>query len=69
MSITCETNTVIPTDNTPIECDFSSSDCIIFEQAQIYLDLPSNSTSTQVVQKILELLINARERITTLENM
>lgn len=70
MAITCETGTVIPTNNTLIKCDeLRSSDCIIFEQAMVYLGLPINSTLTTVIAAMLASLVDARERIADLEGI
>lgn len=65
---TCSNGTVIPTNNTPLQCEeFTSSDCIIFQEAIAYLELPPNSTMTEVVVSILASLIDARNRIINLE--
>lgn len=67
--ITCNTGTVTPTNNELIKCnEIKSSDCTVFEQAIVYLELPVNSTLTSVMSAILTSLINARERIEILEN-
>ena len=52
--ITCDTGTVIPTNNAPIKCPkgLINSDCIIFEEANVYLGLPVESTLTEVIGKI-----------------
>lgn len=46
----------------------SSTDCVIYELAISYLFLPPNSTMTEVVQALLLSLVDARNRITALEN-
>lgn len=51
----------------PCEGKQSSSNCVVFENSIIYLNLPPNSTMTAVVQALLVSLIDARQRITTLE--
>lgn len=43
-----------------------SSNCVIFENNIVYLNLPANSTITQVVQALLVSLIDARQGIATL---
>ncbi len=45
-----------------------STDCLIYSNAITYLELPPNSTMTAVVQALLLSLIDARNRITALEN-
>lgn len=45
----------------------TSSDCSLFPNSIVYLSLPPNSTMTQVVQALLLSLIDARQRITELE--
>ncbi len=64
----CSNGTVIPTNNTPLPCEeFTSSDCIIHEQAIAYLELPANSTMTEVIVAMLASLVDARNRIINLE--
>lgn len=64
----CANGTVIPTNNTPLPCEeFTSSDCIIFQDAIAYLELPPNSTATEVFVAMLASLIDARNRIINLE--
>jgi len=48
-------------------CELKSSDCIIYEDAIAYLSLSSGSTQTEVVQALLSSLIDARDRINSLE--
>ena len=65
----CSNGTVVPTNNNPLPCEeFKSSDCIIFENAIVYLGLPAGSTSTEVFMALLASLIDARNRITNLED-
>ena len=53
----CNVEIVIPTNNTPVKCKgLINSDCIIFEEANVYLDLPVESTLTEVIEKIIEKL-------------
>ncbi len=64
----CNNGTVIPTNDSPLLCDeFTSSDCIIFQEAIVYLELPPNSTATEVFVAMLASLIDARNRILNLE--
>ena len=67
---TCGQNNVPTTDNTGYECDengFTDTNCVVFTDAITYLNLPSNSTMTDVVNNLLLSLIDARNRITILE--
>ncbi len=52
----------------PCEGNQMSTDCVIYELAISYLFLPPNSTMTEVVQALLLSLVDARTRITALEN-
>lgn len=64
----CNNGTVIPTNNTPLPCnEFTGSDCIIFKEAIAYLELPENSTVTEVILAMLASIIDARNRIINLE--
>lgn len=65
----CNTGTVIPTNNDPLPCEqFISSDCIIFQAAIAYLELPAGSTATQVIAAMLASLIDVRNRVSIIEN-
>lgn len=44
-----------------------STDCVVYENAITYLDLPENSSMTDIVRALLESLIDARQRIEILE--
>lgn len=67
--IKCETGTVIPTNNTPLPCEeYKSTDCIIHQNAIIYLGLPAQSSLTTVLAAVLASLADARNRIQILEN-
>lgn len=46
-----------------------SSNCVIHELAIVYLSLSPNSTLTEVLSAYLVSLVDARNRITTLENI
>lgn len=64
----CNIGTVIPTNNTPLACEeYKSTDCIIYKSAIVYLGLPADSSMTQVIAAIMLSLIDARNRIRTLE--
>ena len=52
----------------PCEGKQASTDCLIYSNAIVYLNLPPNSTMTEVVQALLLSLVDARQRITALEN-
>jgi hypothetical protein len=65
---TCSNGTVIPTNNLPLACEeYTSSDCTVFINAITYLGLPPNSSLTEVFNAMLLSLIDARNRIITLE--
>lgn len=65
----CLNGTAIPTNNTPIECEeYFNSDCIIYQNAITYLNLPPNSNMTTIVNALVLSLIDARNRIINLEN-
>lgn len=64
------TQTEIPeVDNSLSTCDntFTLTDCIIYEDAISYLGLQENATMTEVIQALLASLVDARNRIITLE--
>lgn len=52
----------------PCDGNQMSTDCLIYSNAITYLNLPPNSTMTVVVQALLLSLVDARNRITALEN-
>lgn len=65
----CLPNTTVVLDETPLICpDFISTDCVIYPNAISYLELPADSTMTNVVVSLVLSLIDARNRIETLEN-
>lgn len=45
-----------------------STNCVIFEDTISYLSLPENSSATLVIETLLLSLVDARDRITTLES-
>lgn len=64
----CKQTNVATVDNSAVACEkFISTDCIIHEAAISYLALPENSPVTSVVENLLLSLIDARNRITVLE--
>lgn len=69
MNKICSQTSVIEVDESVPKCsDFISTDCIIAEQARSYLSLPENATLTEVLDALLASLVDARNRIITLEN-
>ena len=66
--MSCQESTTPSIIEDPCAGKQSSTDCVIFENAITYLFLSPNSTMTQVVQALLVSLIDARARITALEN-
>lgn len=69
MSTSCNNGITIPTLTVdPCGGETKSAKCIIYEQAISYLELAPNSTLEQVIEKLMISLIDARNRITTLEN-
>lgn len=48
-------------------CELKSAECIIYKDAIAYLSLEENSTMKEVVQALVLSLIDARDRITILE--
>jgi hypothetical protein len=66
MSSNCLPQTTTIIDDTLLECkNFISSECLLFVNPISYLNLPANSTGTQVISSILTSLIDARNRIET----
>lgn len=64
----CNQTTVIEVDNSIPKCEkLLSTDCIILEEAKTYLSLPEGSTLTEVIDALFLSLIDARNRIATLE--
>ena len=64
----CTQTNVPEVDNSAIECEkLIDSSCIIHADAIAYLGLPENSDITTVINALLLSLIDARNRIITLE--
>lgn len=69
MTKICTQTEVPTTDNTAIPCNglFEGTDCIIYKDAISYLSLQENSNMTEVITALLASLIDARNRIISLE--
>jgi hypothetical protein len=65
----CNNNIEIIQNSDPCNGKRYSTDCIIYPSAITYLDLPSDSTVTQVIDNLLLSLVDARNRIELLENL
>lgn len=65
--IPCDTYIDVIQNEDPCGGERKSTDCVIYENAIIYLGLPANSTMTSVLQAVLASLIDARNRIAVLE--
>lgn len=64
----CYTSTTPSRIEDPCEGNQTSTDCSLYPNSIVYLGLPANSTSTVVIQALLTSLVDARNRITALEN-
>jgi hypothetical protein len=66
----CNNGTHIPTNEAVEPCSgkYTNSDCTLFAEAITYLQLPANSTLTDVIKNLILSLADARLRITSLEN-
>lgn len=65
----CSQTNVAEVDNSAQNCDeFKSTDCIIHEEAISYLGLPENSSTTDVFNALILSVIDARNRISLLED-
>lgn len=69
MSNNCHTEIVPIIIADPCNGETKSTDCIIKASAITYLSLPINSTLTAILEAYLLSLIDARTRITTLEQI
>mgnify|MGYP003641177847 CR=1 FL=1 len=66
----CAQTNVAAVDNSAVKCDgLTSDECTIHEEAIVYLGLPENSSMKDVVDKLVLSLIDARNRISILENL
>lgn len=66
----CENNIVIPElPSDPCNGKRISTDCVIYPTLISYLDLPEDSTATQVIDNLLLSLVDARNRIELLETI
>lgn len=64
----CSQVNIPEVDNSEIPCtSFNKTDCIIFPSALTYFNIPQNSTVTEVINALVASLIDARQRITQLE--
>lgn len=67
---TCTQNNIPTVDNTGYECDetgFVDTNCVVSTDAITYLNLPANSTMTDVINNLLLSLIDVRNRVEILE--
>ena len=65
----CAQTNVAEVDNSAIKCEkYTSTDCVIYEEAATYLGLPENSSMTNLLEALLLSLIDARNRILILES-
>ena len=62
-------NTILVNYSNDEPCELKSTDCVVYEEAISYLSLNTGSTTTEVIQALLTSLINARNRIQTLETI
>lgn len=68
MTKICEQTNVAQTDDSAVACEqLTSSDCIIYSDAIAYLNLPENSSVTDIIAAMMLSLIDARSRIAALE--
>lgn len=67
----CENGTFIPTNEAvePCGAKYTNSNCTLFENAITYLQLPANSSLTDVIANLVLSLADARARILALENV
>jgi hypothetical protein len=65
----CDNNIQIIQNSDPCNGKRYSTDCTIYPSAITYLDLPSDSTVTQVIDNLLLSLVDARSRIELLETI
>lgn len=70
MSVKCGQTNVPMLDETPLECGgkYTSSDCIVFKEANTYLSLAPNSSATETIRALYMSLKEARDRIQILED-
>lgn len=67
----CSQNDIPQVDNSALECSncgFSSAKCVIIPEEIPYLGLPADSSLDTIVKALLSSLIDARNRIATLES-
>lgn len=65
----CLPNTTVVLDETPLQCDeFINTDCVLYMNAISYLNLPPQSTVTEIVVALLTSLIDTRARLENVEN-
>ena len=68
MSVNCGQTVTPTTDETPLPCDdFRSTRCTVHEEAIAYLGLSANTPLDVVVDTLMLSLIDARNRVTTIE--
>ncbi len=70
MTKICSQTNVAEVDNSAQTCEkLIDTDCIIHADAISYLSLPENSSTTEVINALVLSLMDARNRILTLEQI
>lgn len=67
----CNNNINVPTtDNTQPDClNPIDANCVFYQEVINYLSLPAMSTAHEIIDALILSLMNARNRITTLEEI